>query len=58
MKVTILIPIFNEENTIIEILNRVNSEKNNDTEMEIIVVDDCSTDNSKNLLNENRDLFS
>ena len=58
MKVTILIPIFNEENTIIEILNRVNSEKNNETEMEIIVVDDCSTDNSKNLLNENRDLFS
>ena len=58
MKVTILIPIFNEENTIIEILNRVNSEKNNDTEIEIIVVDDCSTDNSKNLLKENKELFN
>ena len=35
MKVTILIPVFNEENTIIEILNRVNSEKRDDTEIEI-----------------------
>ena len=57
MKVTILIPVFNEENTIIEILNRVNSEKRNDTEIEIVVVDDCSTDNSKKLLKENTELF-
>ena len=57
MKVTILIPVFNEENTIIEILNRVNSEKKDETEIEIIVVDDCSTDNSKNLLKENTELF-
>ena len=41
MKVTILIPVFNEENTIIEILNRVNSEKKDETEIELIVVDDC-----------------
>ena len=57
MKVTILIPVFNEENTIIEILNRVNSEKKDEKEKEIIVVDDCSTDNSKNLLKENTELF-
>ena len=57
MKVTILIPVFNEENTIIEILNRVNSEKKDETEIEIIVVADCSTDNSKNLLKENTELF-
>ena len=57
MKVTILIPVFNEENTIIEILNRLNSEKKDETEIEIIVVDDCSTDNSKNLLKENTELF-
>ncbi len=57
MKVTILIPVFNEENTIIEILNMVNSEKKDETEIEIIVVDDCSTDNSKNLLKENTELF-
>lgn len=57
MKISIIIPAFNEENTIIEILNRVNSEKKDETEIEIIVVDDCSTDNSKNLLKENTELF-
>jgi glycosyltransferase involved in cell wall biosynthesis len=58
MKISIVIPIFNEENTIIEILNKVNSQKNNETELEIIVADDCSTDNSKNLLKENPNLYS
>ena len=58
MKISIVIPIFNEENTIIELLNKVNSQKNNETELEIIVADDCSTDNSKNLLKENPNLYS
>ena len=33
MKLTILIPVFNEENKIIEILNRVNYEKKYETEI-------------------------
>ncbi|MDA9608120.1 glycosyltransferase family 2 protein [Candidatus Actinomarina] len=58
MKVTILIPIFNEENTIIELLKRVNNQKNGLADLEIIIVDDCSTDKSKKLLKENPELYS
>ena len=55
MTVTVIIPNFNEEKTIIEILKKVNNQKSKhlDIDMEIIVVDDCSTDRSKELLKEN-----
>ena len=54
--VTIGITSFNAESTIIRAIEcAINQDYQN---YEIIVVDDCSTDNSKNLLNENRDLFS
>ena len=43
MKISIIIPAFNEENTIIEILERVNNQNNKDYELEIIVVDDSSS---------------
>ncbi len=58
MKVTILIPIFNEEKTIIELLNRIDSQDIRSTDLEIIVVDDYSTDNSKKLLKENSNLYN
>ncbi len=58
MKVTILIPIFNEEKTIIELLNRIDSQDIRSTDLEIIVVDDHSTDNSKKLLKENSNLYN
>ena len=50
MTVTVIIPNFNEEKTIIEILKRVNNQKSEYMDMEIIVIDDCSTDRSKELL--------
>jgi len=48
MKLSVIIPCFNEETTIIEIINKV---KNNPYKnIEILVIDDCSTDRSRNLL--------
>ena len=41
-KLSVIIPVYNEENTILNIVNKV---KNCGVpELEIIIVDDCSTD--------------
>ena len=50
MIISVLIPCFNEKNTIEEIVNRVNNLK--DLETEIIIVDDCSSDGTKEILKE------
>tara|TARA_B100001057_G_scaffold455083_1_gene501354 strand:+ start:2102 stop:2788 length:687 start_codon:yes stop_codon:yes gene_type:complete len=52
MKFTIIIPAHNEESTIKEILSRVSNQKNNH-DLEIIVIDDGSTDNTINIIEEN-----
>ena len=51
MKLSIIIPCFNEEKTIEKIINKI--KENTDYSTEIIVVDDCSSDNSKNILEKN-----
>ena len=56
MKVSVIIPAFNEEKTIIKLLNNVNQQKKN-FDLEIIVSDDGSNDNTKKLLKENKSLF-
>tara|TARA_Y100001935_G_C17295126_1_gene505663 strand:+ start:389 stop:1081 length:693 start_codon:yes stop_codon:yes gene_type:complete len=56
MKVSVIIPTFNEERTIIKLLNNVNEQKKK-FDLEIIVSDDGSNDNTKNLLKENKSLF-
>ena len=48
MKLSIIIPCFNEERTIKEIIEKITSL--NDIEKEIIVIDDNSSDNSKSIL--------
>jgi glycosyltransferase involved in cell wall biosynthesis len=50
MKLSIIIPCFNEEKTLKIIVGRVLNFK--EIEKEIIIVDDCSTDNSKLIINE------
>jgi glycosyltransferase involved in cell wall biosynthesis len=57
-KISIIIALFNEEKTIIEILNSINKTKKNNYEYEIIVINDGSTDNSLKLLEENLNLFN
>ena len=60
MKVSILIPLYNEENTVVEILKKIDLEKKKLTEIdfEIIAINDGSTDNSKKLLEDNSSLLS
>ena len=48
MKLSVIIPCYNEESTIETILNKVIN--NNYNNKEIIVIDDCSNDNSKNII--------
>ena len=58
MKVSIIIPVFNEEKTIIKILQKIKGENYPGIEFEILVVDDGSKDKSVSLLKENAALFS
>ena len=48
MKVSIIIPCYNEESTIKEIIRKINFQK--DIEKEIIVIDDYSTDQTRTIL--------
>ena len=57
-KLSIIIPVFNEEKTIHLILDKIKAvEMYNEIQKEIIIIDDCSTDNSlrviENYKNEN-----
>jgi len=47
VKLSVVIPVFNEAETLLEILNRVQAES---TEKEIIIVDDYSTDGTRAVL--------
>lgn len=59
MKISIIIPCFNEETTIIPLLTSVNKEikKISKVSFEVIVIDDCSQDKTNILLKENKDLY-
>jgi glycosyltransferase involved in cell wall biosynthesis len=57
-KISIIIALYNEEKTIIEILNRISKTKRNNYEYEIIVINDGSTDKSLKLLQKNSNLYN
>ena len=59
-KLSVVVPCFNEEATIEELINRVISSPRGDLDLEIIVVEDGSTDESKEKirrLSSNSDLI-
>lgn len=54
----VLIPVYNEENTILEVLQNLNNQKTYLHSILITVVDDGSTDNTPELLRKNPHLYS
>ena len=55
--VSIIVPAYNEQDTILKILNKLNNVFKGRYEYEIIVINDCSTDQTKKILDENKDLY-
>ncbi len=55
---SILVPAYNEESTILEILRRVNDQKLDGVVFEVVVVDDGSKDRTLELLEQNPDLYT
>jgi len=50
MKLSIIIPVYNEEDTLLKILEKIKKVNLNKIKKEIIIVDDNSTDGSKEIL--------
>ena len=57
MILSIIIPVYNEEKTIITILEKIKQNTSNSFKYEIIVIDDGSTDQSRKLLENNKHLY-
>src|SRR4029079_8299684 len=57
LRLSVLVPAYNEQTTIIELLRRVRAQSVAGVEFEVIVVDDGSRDNTVALLNSNPDLY-
>ena len=57
MILSIIVPVYNEEKTIIDVLNKIKSNSSNLFKYEIIVIDDGSTDQSRKLLEDNKHLY-
>ena len=58
MKLSIIVPAFNEEKTIFDILIKLSKIKNALIDIEIIVVNDGSIDGTKKILDENKNLYN
>lgn len=55
---SVVIPVYNEEKTILKILDRIAKTKLEDINYEIIIIDDGSTDQTLKLLNDNKNKYS
>ena len=55
--ISIIVPAFNEENTILKILNKLSDIRIWGYSFEIIVINDGSDDNTSNILSENNSLI-
>ena len=55
--ISVIVPIYNEEKTILKVLERLKDVKFTSFKKEIIVIDDGSTDNTTKILKENENLY-
>ena len=55
--VSVIVPLFNEEKTILEVLTKISDIKKIFNNLEVIVINDGSTDNSMKILDENKNLY-
>ncbi len=58
LTLSIIVPAFNEEATIVEILTQIQAQRIEDVETEVLVVDDGSKDRTVELLEANPELYS
>ena len=56
-KLSVVVPVYNEEKTIITTLKRIKETKDDRIEYEIIVINDGSKDNTLGLLKSNNNLY-
>ena len=57
MKLSVIVPVYNEEKTIIQILEKLCQTKPENVSYQVIVINDCSKDNTKSLLEANDHLY-
>jgi len=57
MILSIIVPAYNEDKTIIQILEKLRETKSNKVSYQVIVVNDCSNDNTMSLLEANDHLY-
>ena len=55
---SIIIPAYNEKNTILNTLNKINSQFKGKCDFEIIVINDSSNDGTFEILKKNPNLYS
>jgi glycosyltransferase involved in cell wall biosynthesis len=57
-KLSILIPVYNEEKTVLEVLKNIQKNKIKDVDFEVIIINDGSNDSTISILENNKHLFN
>ena len=57
-KLSILIPVYNEEKTVLEVLKNIQKNKIKDVDFEVIIINDGSSDSTISILENNKHLFN